>query len=353
MPRVTVLTSVCNGAEHLQEAIASIFSQTMPDFEFIIVDDASNDGTPAILDRLREPRLVLSRNEKNRGLTWSLNMGLRRARGEFIARMDADDISEPVRLQAQMEFLRSHPDVGLVCSAAAIIDERGKTVGAHAPRFSPEHFYFYLNFKNCIIHSSVLFRREIVERLGGYDESLTFAQDYELWFRLSKVARIAQIDQPLVCWRRHADNISVRNKEVQDQAVYEVAADNLRRLTGREISPTELQRLQLERPRDENELENAIAIMNGLRRGLASQEGEIMKTLHLREGAVARVVRESTGQLFSRYLRSLPRRQWPGFLLRAAARRPLLLGERIAAAVALRARGRRRVRPADDPRHSC
>ena len=341
MPLVTVLMSVFNGAKYLEAAIASITTQTLRAFEFIIVDDASTDDTPAILRRCRDPRLVLLRNEENRGLTWSLNLGLRRARGEFIARMDADDLSEADRLEEQAAYLRVHPDVGLVCSAATIVDEQGVPVGTHTPSFSPEHFYFFLNYKNCIVHSSVLFRREIVERLGGYDERRPFAQDFELWQRLARTARIAQLDRRMVRWRRHKGGISASWKCGQDRAVHGLVSSRLYRLTGQEITPDELAHLQQECPQDEGELERELTILSGIRQGLFSQEKEIMRTLRLKERAIARIARETQGRLLSRHFHRLPRKQWPGFLWHIGTRHPLLLGGKVVAAAAHRMKGLR------------
>lgn len=333
MPQVTVLMPVFNGAKFLEQAIASILSQSFRDFEFIVIDDASHDATPAILKGCHDPRFITIRNEQNLGLTRSLNTGLRMARGEFIARMDADDLSMPERLEVQTAYLRSHPEVGLVCSAARIIDKDDRPVGLHAPRFSPEHLFFFLNFKNCIVHSSVLFRRETASRLGGYNERLPFAQDYEFWCRFSKTARIFQLDQELVCWRQHKGSISAGKKELQDQAAYEVVGKNLRQLTGRQISRDELTKMQYECPENENDLTKIVSLLARIRRGLLKQESGIIKALQLNAGQIRRIANDSRRRLLYRYFRRLKFMEYPGFFIRVGARHFFLLGREIILAV--------------------
>jgi len=125
-PEVTVLMSVYNGEKYLREAIDSILNQTFTDFEFLIVNDGSTDRTAEILRSYDDPRIIIINNEKNIGLTKSLNIGLRMAKGEYIARMDADDVSMPERLQKQIELLNQKKNTGLVGTYYTIINEKGK-----------------------------------------------------------------------------------------------------------------------------------------------------------------------------------------------------------------------------------
>lgn len=123
-PKISVVMSVYNGERYLGEAVESIFNQTFSDFEFIIINDGSTDRTPEILTEIDDPRAKVI-NQPNRGLTASLNRAIRLAKGEYIARMDADDISEPTRLERQVEVLDRDPDVVLVACWYEVIDEKG------------------------------------------------------------------------------------------------------------------------------------------------------------------------------------------------------------------------------------
>jgi glycosyltransferase involved in cell wall biosynthesis len=128
MPRISVVMSVYNGEKYLRQAIESILQQTYTDFEFIIIDDGSTDSSREIIQSYDDKRIRLVINEQNIGLTKSLNKGIRLAKGEFIARMDADDISLPQRFEKQVAYLDSHPEVGVLGTYANIIDHRGKII---------------------------------------------------------------------------------------------------------------------------------------------------------------------------------------------------------------------------------
>ena len=151
-PIVTVLMSVYNGERYLNEAIDSILAQTFTDFEFLIIDDASTDSTPKILHSYDDPRIRIVTNEENLGLTKSLNKGLALAQGEYIARMDADDISLPERLMMQLNFLIDNKTVPLVGSGAIMIDEDGKSIGKMNLPILAEDNYTHLQFINCFVH---------------------------------------------------------------------------------------------------------------------------------------------------------------------------------------------------------
>ena len=201
--RVSVLMSVYNGESYLREAIESILNQNYTDFEFIIIDDASTDATAAILDGFDDLRIVRSRNEENIGLTRSLNKGLATAQGDYIARMDADDISLPERLGKQVDFLEAHPEVGVLGSAVHVINNNGDL--SHIWRLPAEHavIRWRLCFNDPIAHPTAMMRREALERVGGYDADFVSAQDYDLWRRLSHVTQLSNLQEVLLLLRRH------------------------------------------------------------------------------------------------------------------------------------------------------
>jgi len=210
-PKVTVIMSVYNGEKYLREAVDSVLRQTFKDFEFLIINDGSTDRTAEILQSYQDPRIKIINNEKNIGLTKSLNNGLKLAKGEYIARMDADDISMSDRLEKQIAIIEKHDNLGMVACWIKIISGNNNYVRdwqADREKNSPEEIYYTLFFENCIAHSSVLFNKELVFKIGGYDESFQKSQDYELWSRLSKITKITKIKDVLVLRREHSVNTS-------------------------------------------------------------------------------------------------------------------------------------------------
>lgn len=205
MPSVTVLMAVFNGERYLGPAVESILKQTYRDFELVIVDDGSTDGSRAIARAYGDARVRLVENERNLGQAASLNRGLHLARGELIARQDVDDLSHPKRLSRQVEVMRAHPDLALVGTQGRVIDQTGARVGAINRCREPVSIRWYHLFDNPFIHTSVMFRRAVVlDELGGFDESFSYAQDYELWSRVLQAHRVLNLPDRLVDYRWHA-----------------------------------------------------------------------------------------------------------------------------------------------------
>ncbi len=234
-PKITVLMSVHKGEKYLREAVDSILNQTFKDFEFLIINDGSTDRTAEILQSYHNSRIRIINNEKNMGLTKSLNKGLRLAKGEYIARMDADDISYPNRLEVQYEYMEKNPDVGIVGSWNDVIDNVGNRTDFWKCNYSSEDIYYILNFRNCLTHCSILFKKELVINNGGYNETIKNAQDYELWSRISKVTKIHQIQKVLVKWRITNNSISSKRRSSQTETVKTVVENNLEHLIDRKI----------------------------------------------------------------------------------------------------------------------
>ncbi|MEK7760951.1 MAG: glycosyltransferase [Nitrospirota bacterium] len=225
-PTVTVLMAVYNGQRYLSEAIESVLHQTYDDFEFIIVDDGSTDASGDILRAYaaQDSRIALLRHEQNIGLTKSLNEGLSIAQGVYLARQDADDLSLPGRLEAQVTYLEAHPAVGLLGTAYSVINGGGECLATYRhPQVSTEILWQML-FHNAFCHTSVMWCRNLVEMGGGwYDERLLYSQDYELWVRLMKSTAGANLDLPLVAWRQHDANIDATSR-IQQQDLANVIA---------------------------------------------------------------------------------------------------------------------------------
>ena len=200
VPAVSVLMSVHNGAPWVADAVRSVLTQTAGDLELIVIDDGSTDATPEILARVGDARLRVERQARL-GLTRSLNRALGLARGALVARLDADDLAVPERFARQRAFLDAHPDVGLLGTGAREVDAAGREVAVVVPPADDAAIRRTLIRRNPFVHSSVMLRREAVLRVGGYDETLPVAQDYDLWMRLSRVTRLANLPEPLVVRR--------------------------------------------------------------------------------------------------------------------------------------------------------
>jgi glycosyltransferase involved in cell wall biosynthesis len=216
-PRVTVLVAVRDAQTYLADAMQSVLSQTLSDFELLVIDDGSIDATPRILEDYRSrDRRVRVLTQPPTGLTGSLNRGIREARGVYLARMDGDDVSRPERLERQATFLDAHAEAAMVCSRALWIDAAGREIAGHWPAewdaTTPEAIARTLPCRNCIAHSSVMLRTRIAREFE-YDARAATAQDYELWLRLTASnAAIHKLEEPLVLVRYHSDSVTVASR---------------------------------------------------------------------------------------------------------------------------------------------
>jgi len=212
MPKISVIMSVYNGEKYLREAIDSILNQTFTDFEFLIGNDCSTDGTKEILDQYTDPRLKILHYETNVGLTASLNWLLSLANGDYIARMDADDISHRQRFQFQTKYLDEHPGVGLVGSSYYRIDEQGRITGLFT---GPKQENKNLWVRQHVGHGTFMIRHRALYLVGNYNEEFEYAQDYELLLRIAEKYQITNIPFPLYSWRNHPAGITTSKKPSQ------------------------------------------------------------------------------------------------------------------------------------------
>ena len=216
-PKITVLMSVSNGAKFLAEAIDSILAQTFTNFEFIIIDDASTDDSLKIINSYKDTRIVLFQNTKNIGLTKSLNIGIPKAKGKYIARMDADDISMPKRLEKQFDFMEEHPEFAFCGTRAKTINDVGKEINFFRPPIDSSKILALLLFKNCFFHSSLIIRTEKLLKVSGYNENYKYAQDYKLYLELFKNKCYGtNLKEQLLVYRVLNSNISHNNRDKQD-----------------------------------------------------------------------------------------------------------------------------------------
>jgi hypothetical protein len=208
-PDVTVLMAVRDGARYLAPAVASILRQTNRNLEFIVCDDGSTDETPDLLAlyAAEDARIRLITLPAG-GLVAALNRGLREARTEWVARMDSDDIAWPDRLRVQLAAAAAHPDAAAIGSGWRIIDPTGRPGEIVRPPTEPEAIATGLLERNCLAHPTMLLRRCAVMQVGGYRDAFRYAEDYDLWLRLSEHSPLYAVDEPLLDYREHPGQIS-------------------------------------------------------------------------------------------------------------------------------------------------
>ena len=241
--KVSVIMSVYNGEGHIHDAVQGILAQTFTDFEFLIINDGSTDKTGDILRNFSDPRIKVIDNGANIGITKSVNKGLQLACGEYISRMDHDDIPLPYQLAKQVTFLEQNPGIGMTAGWVDIIDERNNQKSiwkADRDNLIPEDIFFTLFFENCIAQSSIMIRREILKQLGGYNEALRVVEDYELWNRVAKVTKIKKIPEVLVIRKEHGRNKDPKVSELYRRIQYDIYVNNIQKAHKHPLQPSEL-----------------------------------------------------------------------------------------------------------------
>lgn len=212
-PEITVLMPVYNGEEHLAKAIESILNQTLGNFKLLVINDGSTDGTSAILKHYSEmdDRIMLHHNKTNLGLISTLNIGLSLSKTSYILRMDADDIALPNRLGMQLSFMDSNGDVQVSGGECEIIGGGKMTV----PEIDSQ--IRSLAFMNSpLLHPTVIMRRSFIENHAlKYDPDFKHAEDYALWVEVFKKGKSANINKPLIKYRKHQNQVSQKFNDIQ------------------------------------------------------------------------------------------------------------------------------------------
>lgn len=305
-PKVTVLMPVYNCESFIKEAINSILDQTFTDFEFIIINDGSTDTTKNIINSYNDIRIKIVNNKKNIGLTKSLNKGLKISKGEYIARMDADDISIKNRLKIESGFLNSNPEYGLIAARYSIIDKNGNILKNSGSYLNPDGIYYTLNFQNCLTHSSVMFRKNIVSKIGAYDKALTQAQDYELWYRLSKVTKIYQTREILIKWRMSNKNISFYFKDIQKETEINEVKKNLESCIESKLKKKEIKLLQLNEIASFSDLKRVLYLLDKINKKLLLKEFIYIKKIGLSIRKIKKAMELKKRNLLFYYFRNTP-----------------------------------------------
>lgn len=219
-PTISVIMAVYNGEDYLDQAIKSVLEQSYRHFEFIIIEDASTDSSAKTIKQYADgdERIQIIQNDKNLGLAASLNKGMSIAKGDYIARMDADDVALPQRLQVQCDFLKNHKDYVLCGSNAIIIDAENNTIRETKLANSDEEIRAMCLFLNPFVHPSVMMRTAPLEKMVlRYDESFDTTQDWAFWVELMDCGKMFNIEKSLIEQRHHENSTSYQKRDRQIQ----------------------------------------------------------------------------------------------------------------------------------------
>lgn len=224
-PKISVLLPVYNGGEYLQTAIDSILNQTFSDFEFIIINDASTDDSEKVILSNTDSRIVYIKNEQNLGLIKTLNKGLDLCKGEYIARMDQDDIANPTRFEKQNNVLDHNLEIGVCGTLFTPFNSNEEYKIRSHPELHNEIKIILLT--SCVVgHPTVMLRRSALQNLR-YDEDYQAAEDYEFWSRLVRITQFYNIQESLLQYRIHNSNMSILENSTQ--------INNAKKITGNQL----------------------------------------------------------------------------------------------------------------------
>lgn len=239
-PFVSVVMPAFNAAKYIDLAIQSILNQTYPNFEFIIINDASTDNTKNKIEyyKNKDKRIILLNNKKNLGVTESLNKGLARAKGKYVVRMDADDWSYPKRILTQVQLMESNPKIVISGSYINICDDKLKCIGLRKYKIDDinirKHMFRYSPFA----HPATIWRAKDIKE-ERYSTSAMNAEDYELYFRIGKRGLFMNIDEPLLKLRMHNNSISYSVSNMQSNMTIWIRWNAARNL-GYKMSPIDI-----------------------------------------------------------------------------------------------------------------
>lgn len=223
---VSVIIPVFNAEKYLHQAIQSILFQTFTDFELIIIDDGSTDNSLTILQSFDDIRIKLIQNQGNQGISTSLNKGIDLAKGKYIARMDADDIAMPERLEKQVAFLEKNPNIDLLGSSIENIDYLGKSKGFDIADYKKERIECLLVFTCPLYHPTIMAKKTVFEELK-YDLNYDGVEDWELWIRIVKKYTIIRTSDVLLQYRRHDNNLSKAVNSAKNIKLYKLVETQL------------------------------------------------------------------------------------------------------------------------------
>jgi len=235
-PQLSIIITTYNSGKYISQAIESVLAQTFGDFELIIINDGSTDNTKEIVSAFSDERIKYFENEKNEGIVFSRNKGLKLAQGSYIGMLDADDIAHPNKFENQIDFLERNPEYGMVGSWAKFIDAEGKHVpGSWKLKAKPQAIPAIMLFKNYFLQSAVLYRRECI---SGYEfkEGFEIGEDYLIWYEILKEWKAWNLQQYLLDYRVHEKSITQSNIDFKREKEKEIFGIILK---GLEIEPSD------------------------------------------------------------------------------------------------------------------
>lgn len=224
LPTISVLMPVYNAERYVGAAVESILAQSFSDFEFIIVDDGSKDGSLAMLQKYadKDQRIrIVSR--PNTGIVGALNDGLALCRADWVVRMDADDWSYPQRFERQLAFMKEHPDYLAAGTDHELMDSDGDCIGVrHFPHTAEQIINTMLSGECCVLHPTVIMQRAILTKLGGYRHEYQWVEDYDLFLRIMEQGLLINQPEPLIRYRMHANSVCLTRHSTQVQLTVQV-----------------------------------------------------------------------------------------------------------------------------------
>lgn len=227
MPKVSVIMPAYNAEKYINAAIDSILGQTFTDFELIVINDCSKDSTEDVILSYRDQRIVYLKNEKNLGVAGTLNRGLVAASGEYIARMDSDDIAAPERLEKQLAYMQAHPETVVCGSRVRLFSDAGEGEFCNYPQ-QDRQIKTALLFSCPFAHPSVMLRGTVLRDKGlRYEEAFEKVEDYRLWTQLAKYGEFANLPEPLLRYRKHPGQVCATSSQVQYEGKLRLAAELL------------------------------------------------------------------------------------------------------------------------------
>jgi glycosyltransferase involved in cell wall biosynthesis len=323
-PTVSVVMPVYNAERYLHDAVDGILAQTLRDFELVVIDDGSTDSSPAILrNYASHDTRVRVYSQANLGIASSLSRGLCLATAPYVARMDADDVSLPHRLERQVAWLRGHSAVGLVGTAYWAVDASGRRTSLHRPPQSDTAIRWHMLFDNAFCHSSVMLQKTILDaRHMAYDEEMRYAQDYDLWARMLSYTKAANLPGALVMRRVHEGSTQTAHWIEQQQLATEIARRQINALLWRHpLASAEVQALrELRRAPPGDWCDEQIALFRVLLDLMAEfREQDCIDVTVARKVQARWLVR-----LLARPVLAQPRVLWSSEVFRLVSRRDLL-----------------------------
>ncbi|MDP2385902.1 MAG: glycosyltransferase [Bacteroidota bacterium] len=231
LPLISVILPVYNSEAYIRESIESILNQTYSNFEFLILNDGSKDKSEEIILSYGDPRIKYYKHP-NCGLAGTLNRGIELSKGDFIARQDQDDISLPQRFEKQLNFLVTNPDVVMVGTRASVFIDGGKVIKYHDHATDSAVLKFDLMFNNPFVHSSVMFKKSVLEKTGNYTVDRNFFEDYNLWSKMAWHGKLVNLKDVLVEYRHHEKGMSKDAAYFSKNALYNQCTLNIETLMG-------------------------------------------------------------------------------------------------------------------------